>query len=148
MTEFDYHNLPDELNVEALPVEMFEEAFAAFSDAVLSGRCVAREIKAAYVYGRKGFMEADALGGKRNASYSSAADDVVFQVTVRIPHPGWHEELRKAEVLETVLTERRITEERERLEAEIAAEEAAAVKAKQSAEQKREQLRVLNGEKK
>ena len=143
MTEFEFDNLPDELNVEALPEDLFDEAFSAFSDAVFSGRCVAREVKAAYVYGRKGFMEADAFGGKRSASYTSTSDDVVLQVTVRIQHPRGEDLLRKAAVLETVLVERRIVAERTRLEAEIAAEEAAVTEALERAAKKREQLKEL-----
>ncbi|TDP92397.1 hypothetical protein EDF62_1604 [Leucobacter luti] len=40
------------------------------------------------MYDRKGYTTYDPLGGKRNTAYGSDADDVVIQVSVRVPNCG------------------------------------------------------------
>lgn len=145
MTTYEYDNLPDELNVDVLPKELFQEAYAAFTQALEADTFEAMEIKAAYVYDRKGYLDADTFGGKRNA-YGSTNDDVVLQLTIRIPNPSDRKELDKVANLEQTIVERNLNAERARLEAEIVAEEAAAEKAQATAKQKREQLKALRPE--
>lgn len=143
MTAYDYYNLPDELNVPAVPEELFNTAFDAFTQALESDQLKAQEIKVAYVYDRNDYMSADAFAGKRNASYTTSNDDVVIQISLRVPNPKGREELSNLAVLEERLTEHNLNVERERLEKEIAAAEETAEKAQAAANQKREQLAKL-----
>lgn len=143
MTAYDYYNLPDELNVPAVPEELFDTALDAFTQALESDQLKAQEIKVAYVYDRNDYMSADAFAGKRNASYANSNDDVVIQISLRVPNPKGREELSNLAVLEERLTEHNLNVERERLEKEIAAAEETAEKAQAAADQKREQLAKL-----
>lgn len=143
MTAYDYYSLPDELNVPAVPEELFDTALDAFTQALESDQLKAQDIKVAYVYDRNDYMSADAFAGKRNASYASSNDDVVIQISLRVPNPKGRKELSNLAVLEERLTEHNLNVERERLEKEIAAAEEAADKAQAAANQKREQLAKL-----
>ena len=141
MTAFGYDNLPDELPSAALPPELFGDAQAALNEALNSGLALAQEIKVAYVYERHGNMSFDAIAGKRNASYCSDNDDMVIQMTVRVPSPKvWEKDLHKITVLEELVTEHALKAERKRLVAEIAADEASAAKILEAARLKRERL--------
>jgi hypothetical protein len=144
MTAYEYDNLPDELNIDALPETMFDEAHAAFTQALESGLLEAKEVKVAYVYDRKGYLTADAFGGQRNAAYGSETDDVVIQMTIRVPNPNNRQaELSKLAALEKTIVEQNLNAERAKLEAEIAAAEQAAQEAQAAAKKKREQLDAL-----
>lgn len=48
---------------------------------------------AAHVYERKGYLSYDALDGQRNTAYGSDDDDVLLQITVRVPHTEVEEDI-------------------------------------------------------
>jgi predicted ribosome quality control (RQC) complex YloA/Tae2 family protein len=143
MTAYEYDNLPEELNVEALPEELFKEGIDAFTQALASDALEAKEIKIAYVYDRKGYINVDAFAGKRKTGYSSESDDVVIQVTLRVRNPKHRAELSNFVTLGEHITERNLKAERARLEAEIAQAEATAEKAEATAREAREKLEAL-----
>lgn len=78
-------------------------------------------VSGSHVYDRKGYHSQDDLAsGRRNTSYGSKENDVVLQVTVRVPY-------RKAAKIVEALEDERITREevaaqkkREEIDAEIA----------------------------
>jgi predicted ribosome quality control (RQC) complex YloA/Tae2 family protein len=147
MTTYEYYNLPDELNVEPLPEELFEDGLNAFTQALESTVLKAQEIKVAYVYDRNEWLTADTFGGKRNTSYSSGSDDVIIQVTLRVPNPARREELSNLNALETTLIEYNLNAEQERLKAEIAKAEEEVQKALATAAEKQKQLDALSKKK-
>lgn len=143
MTDFEYDNLPDELNVDPVPDELFDEAFAALVQALNSEQCGAHEAKAVYVYDRKGYLETGPLDGSRRNSHQTDSDDVVLQVTVRVPNPRHRATLHRVMDLVNVVTSHRLQAERERLVAEITADNMAISRLVEGAAQKREKLRTL-----
>lgn len=146
MTTYDYNNLPEELSQQTiLPAELFNQAHAAFTQALDSGEILAQEARAAYAYERKGFLNHDGFGGHQNASYSSDTDDIILQLTIRIPNPKTirGEALDKTAALEAAANHLELEAERPRLEAEIAQAEAEAERAEAAARQKREKLEEL-----
>lgn len=146
--EYDYYNLPDEVKVEAVPEELFEDAQAALREALTLGVAKVQEIKVAHVYDRHGQMTLDKFGGDRNASYGRDSDDVIIQLTVRVPHPLTTPfDLDRLTALEEKLTEHYLAAKTTKLEAEIAQAEADAEQAEATARQKREALDALRGKK-
>jgi hypothetical protein len=155
MTEFDYYNVPDEMNVSALPEELYGPALEVIARLAVSGDVLAKEIKIAHAYDRKGYMELDTLGGHRNPSYPSPTDDLILQLTMRIKHPSsgygrTPEAMQTAkalEALETRVKEINTEKERKALEAEIAQAEEAMRGAEKLAREKRERLAALKARK-
>lgn len=145
MTTYEYDNLPDELREEAMPEEMFPEVLAAFHQALESGLALATEAKAVHVYDRKGYMEADSFIGHQNPSYRSKTDDVVLQLTIRIPNPQTirGDDLNAVTALEKSADEYGQRAEKARLEAELAQAEQEAAKAEETARTAREKLEAL-----
>ena len=147
MTDYEYDNLPDELEfIEALPDAMFADAQAAFNQAMTSGEVLAQRAKIAYAYDRKGYLTTDTFGGDRRPSYTSSDDDLIIQLTIRVrsPHSHWNKNTLPLLIdLEAGVAEAKREAKRAELEAEIAAAEAEAEKAEATARQKREQLEAL-----
>lgn len=145
MTDYEYDNLPYDMNVEPVPAQLQDAALALAGKLAGSGDVRAMEVKIAHVYGRKGYMETDTFGGRRSASYSSGNDDVVLQVTVRVPYPSkWNDKaLYALVILENELRAHLAEEERQRLEAEITQAEAAAAKATAAAQAAQDRLNAL-----
>lgn len=145
MTSYEYDNLPDALEAAALPEEMFADVQAAFTQAMESGLAVATEAKAVHVYDRKGYLNADSFIGHQNPSYRSETDDVILQMTIRIPNPKTirGESLSAITALEDRTANYTLEAERARLEAEIAQAEAEAEKADATAREKRAKLEAL-----
>lgn len=126
-TAFDYYGVTDDgaLDVKPISEDFKAEATAIAVEAINASEaaenCV---IRMGRVYDRKGWMQIDGLGEKKNTSYTSVTDDYIVQVTVRVPYETAAEiDLDK---FEEVLVEDRKAADRLALEAEIAADEAAA----------------------
>lgn len=146
MTVFEYDNLPDSVRADALPEELTLLAYAAFVNAWRSDHALAVEVKAVHVYSRKGFMEQESFGKERTSPYGSIDDDVVLQLTIRVPHPSLTRvdgALNQVAALEEDAKAFRVHAERERLEAEIAQAETEAAKAEADAREKRARLEAL-----
>lgn len=146
MTSYDYRNLPDPLEAAALPEELFAYAQRALIQALDSDLIIATEAKAVHVYDRNGYMEADAFGGHQNPSYRGETDDVVLQLTVRVPHPksyGVADKLNAIVDLEEQATEHALNAEKARLEAQLAKAEKEAAQAETTAREAREKLEAL-----
>lgn len=84
-TSFDTDNIPDEIHVSALGAQHFDAALEIIKDSVARGEVAAYESKAAFVYERSDWLETDPIVGRRNESYNTELDDILVQVTVRIP---------------------------------------------------------------
>jgi len=69
--------------VEHLSPKTSESIFKTLQEAVLEGNPAVAN--AFYAYDRKGYISTAPVGGEINSSYGSCYDDVVLQVTVRIP---------------------------------------------------------------
>jgi capsule polysaccharide export protein KpsC/LpsZ len=144
MTDFEYDNLPDEMTVQALEEDLFPWGLDVLINAVKTDHSLAKEIKIAYAYDRKGYMELDTFGGRRNPAYSSVDDDIVIQVTVRVHHPSQvGRDLESLKALEKLLREQNEDAERTRLEAELVQAEAEMSKAAATARTKRARLEEL-----
>lgn len=145
MTSFEYDNLPDALEVEALPEEMFDDVQTAFIQAMSSGLALTMEAKAAHAYERKEVLETDSFIGHQNPAYRSETDDVILQMTIRIPNPKTirGESLSATTTLEERATAYDLAAKRARLEAEIAKAEADATKAETAAREARAKLEAL-----
>lgn len=149
MTDYDYNNLPQELSAEPLPDELFPAAVAAITEALESDSTLAMEARAVHVYDRKGYMNDDSFIGHQNPAYRNPTDDVVLQLTVRIPNPktvrgGLDATARLEELAEKY--DRRAEEAR--LNAELAQAEADAQKAENAAREAREKLEALKNKQK
>lgn len=144
MTAYTYNSLPDEMTVKPVSNELFPKAKAAFLEAFDSEHIEAQTIHVAYAYERHGHMDLDRFGGARNNSYSSERDDLVIQVTVRIPNPKGYAALPKMVALETAMMEEGQAAERKALEDAIAADEAKAKQANANAVANRAKLEALN----
>lgn len=144
-TTYDYYNLPEELEVEVLPEELTEAAEAAFLEALASGEVKVQEAKATYVYERRSEMSFDSFSKiERNNSYSSGSDDVILQMTIRIPNPSARKDkLGRVAELATSAHEFAVKAAQERLEAEIAQAEQEAENAAATARAKRTKLEEL-----
>lgn len=147
--DYEYDNLPDALEAEALPAEMFEMAQNAFVQATTSGLALAMEAKAVHVYDRKGYMNADSFIGHQNPAYRSETDDVILQLTIRIPNPKTirGEDLNAITALEDYATEYDQRAEKARLEAELEQAEKVAAQAEATAREAREKLEALRQKK-
>lgn len=143
MTEYDYNNMPEEHIRPTLPVGFFDEAMAAFVEAVESGDAIAYEAKAAYISNRKMHMNFDGFGKPRNASYSSKTDDILLQLSIRIPNQYNTTSFPKTEALAKNVAEFALAAERSALEVSIAADEAAIAQAQAGAALKRQRLEAL-----
>lgn len=82
-----YENLdlvPTEVGMlsEYLSSETSESIFASLQEAVQAGNPAVAN--AFYAYDRKGYISTTPVGGEINRSYGSV-DDVVLQITVRVP---------------------------------------------------------------
>lgn len=140
MTAYDYNNLPQELNVEPLPNEMVADVRAAINEVLEYGITSASEVKAAYVYKRKGQMGFTKFGEQGNPHYASESDDIIMQLTVRVPNPKnvgrYGHEMKKLIEMEEQINAESLEVERARLEVEIA-------QAEEEAKTKRERLEEL-----
>lgn len=146
MATYEDNNLPEELSQQTiLPAELFNQAHSAFTQALDSGEILAQEARAAYAYERKGSLNHDGFGDHRNASYSSDTNDIILQLTIRIPNPKTipGEALDQTAALEAATDRFELEAERARLETEIAQAEAGAERAEAAARQKREKLEEL-----
>jgi hypothetical protein len=145
MTDYEYDNLPDEITADALPKEMFADAQAAFAQALESGLALNVEAKATHAYDRKGYLNTDSFIGHQNPAYRSETDDVIIQLTIRIPNPKTirGESLSAVTALEDIATDYDQKAERARLEAELAQAEREAAQAEATAREKREKLEAL-----
>lgn len=145
--EFEYRedNLPYNMqHVTAIPDELFNNAQAALFAAIATNQLIAQEAKVAYAYKRKNEMSLDSFGGERNKSYSGSHDDVIIQVTVRVPNPKARDiDLDDLITLEEDIKAHKVTAEQKRLAAEIAEAEAEAEQAEAIARKKREELEAL-----
>lgn len=144
MPDYEYDNLPDSIYADPVPDELFSDVFAIITEAIQDDHAIVAEAKAVHVYDRKGYLESDEFGGKRNPSYSSSTDDVVLQVTVRVPHPStFRRGMESLEALEQKIQNLNTAEERRRLEAEAAEADARAEQAAADAQAARERLEKL-----
>lgn len=84
-TYFDTDNIPDEIHTPPLGAQHFAAALEIINDSVQRGEVAAYEAVAAFPYERKGWLETDPIVGPHNASYNTDKDEVLVQVTVRIP---------------------------------------------------------------
>jgi hypothetical protein len=121
---YEYDNLPDELLIDAIPEEFTEQAMEIFTKATAWDATKASEIKIAQIYDRKGYMEANALGGARNGSYSRENDDIIIQMTLRIDRSDFDD--FKGTELEQLLIAKRTAAIEAREAAELRALEEAA----------------------
>ena len=136
--DYEYDNLPKELEAPVLPEELHADAQAAFIQALDSELVKAMEIKAVHVFNRKGYMDANSFVGRQNPSYRSDSNDVILQMTIRIPNPKREESLSEVAELEVSANEYTVRAEKARLEAELAKAEQEAAKAEETARAARE----------
>lgn len=150
MTDYEYDNLPYALEAEALPAEMFGAAQLAFVEAMSSGLAMAMEAKAVHAYDRKGYLEVDSFIGHQNPAYRSETDDVILQLTIRIPNPKTirGESLSHTTALEDAATEYDQRAERARLQAQLEQAEKVAEQAEATAREAREKLEALRNKNK
>lgn len=141
--DYEYDNLPEQLEASVLPEELMEDAQAAFVQALESGLVKTAEIKAVHVFNRKGYMDANSFVGWQNESYRRDSDDVILQMTIRIPNPKGESTLSEVAALEESATEYTKEAERKRLEAELTKAEADAKQAETAAREAREKLEKL-----
>lgn len=143
--DYEYDNLPEALEAEAMPEELFDEVLLALNEALKSGEALAVEAKAVHVYDRKGYLNADSFIGHQNPSYRSKTDDIILQVTVRVPNPLTRrgENLKAVTALEESANEYAQRAEKARLEAELAQAEQEAAQAEETARAAREKLEAL-----
>ena len=148
--DYEYDNLPDALEADPLPKDMFDNTLAAFNQALESGLALNAEAKAVHVYDRKGYMNADSFIGHQNPAYRSQTDDVILQLTIRIPNPKTirGESLSKTAALEDLAADYDMRIEKARLEAELEQAEQAAAAAEATAREKREKLEALRNKNK
>lgn len=144
--EFEYRedNLPYSMaHVKAIPEELFRDLENILFIAVSTNQVIATEAKVAYAYKRKNEMSLDSFGSERG-HYGSAQDDVIIQVTVRVPNPNGNSvELDDLLELEQDIQELNMTAQQKKLTDEIAQAEAEAEKAEATARKKREELEAL-----
>lgn len=146
MTSYHIDNLPDEILVDPVPDELFDHALTALTQALDSGQVLAKQALATYVYDRRGYMGFDSFTNKTdtNANAQNGRDDVIIQVTVRMHNPRMFDGiLSETTDLEENLAEHAANATRERLDAEIAAEQAKVEKAMVIAEEAQRRLAVL-----
>jgi hypothetical protein len=122
MTFFDTDNIPDEIHAEPLGAQHFDTAMTVIKDAVDRGEVAAYEAKAAFVYERRNWLETDPIVGRRNESYNTELDDILVQVTVRIPRTELFNKFEKT-----------LQEEHELKQEEAAAAEIAKIEAEEAA---------------
>lgn len=146
MTAYGYYSLPDEINAKPLSQELFTAGMTALKEVMESDEVQAQEIKIAYVYDRNDHFATDPFGGKRNTSYASDNDDVIVQLTMRIPNPKGYAALTRLVNLENAIVQETKEAERQALKADIAAEDAEAERAKANADAKRARLALLDAE--
>lgn len=87
MPLYDDNNLPEAVDVEALPAELFEAGKAAFIEAMNSPHIKAQEIKAVHAFERKDELSISDIALPPNDSYGSETDDLIIQFTIRVPNP-------------------------------------------------------------
>lgn len=87
MTLYDDDNLPEVVDVDPLPAELFEAAKAAFIEAMNSPHIKAQHIKAVHAFERKDELSTSDVALPPNESYGSETDDFIFEFTIRIPNP-------------------------------------------------------------
>lgn len=109
-TYFDTDNIPDEFFTPALGAQHFESALTVIQDAVARGEVAAWEANAAYISERNDWMETSPIANPRGG----VQDDVLVQVTIRIPRT---EEFKKFE--KELLDEDKLRQ-KEKAEAELA----------------------------
>lgn len=125
MTSYHGDNLPDEMLVEPIPDELFDGALAALTQALGSGQVIAKQAIAAYVYNRRGYMGFDSFAYKPDNT-TNDKDDVIIQLTVRMNNPRMFDgELSETKDLEENVAAHSANAKRNRLKAEIAAQEVA-----------------------
>lgn len=150
MTAYDDYNLPEDFNVESLPdgdnftkgMQILKRVIDSDSAIVVS----AEALKFGQVYDRKGFINSDTFGGRRNPSYSHEQDDIVIQYTVRVPRWRFPDFGVDIDDFEQQVSYERMREQREALDAEIAAEEEEINRLREKVLAKREARKELNGE--
>lgn len=144
MTSYHSDNLPDEILVDAVPDELFDHALTALTQALDSGQVLAKQALATYVYDRRGYMGFDSFTNKTDPDARNGRDDVIIQVTVRMHNPRMFDGiLSETTDLEENLAEHTANAKRERLDAEIAAEQVKVEKAMVIAEEAQRRLAVL-----
>jgi hypothetical protein len=148
-TDYEYDNLPYALEAAALPEEMFDAAQTAFVQAMGSGLALKMEAKAVHAYERKGYLDVDSFIGHQNPAYRSETDDVILQLTIRIPNPKTirGEALSHITALEDIAIDYDQRAERARLQAKLEQAEAQAAQAEAAAREAREKLEALRKKK-
>lgn len=146
-TDYDTDNLPNnESLTRALPEELLPEAKNIIRELMDSDLIIAEEVRASYVFKRKGEMDFKPLGADPNKSYQRDTSDLIIQLTMRIPAPSIYTnvpEMQKIVELETAVKEAEKEAERQRLEAKAQEEEARAEAAMKAAKAAREALGKL-----
>lgn len=95
--DYAYDAIPAE-DVRELPAAVHEAAVVELQSILASGKHDAIDVRAGFIYERKDATSVDYLGGPRNSSYGHASDDVLLQVTVRVPGSRVKELIAKAAV--------------------------------------------------
>lgn len=133
MTYFAHDNLPDADDMalkNPLSEELLDLGRAAVIEALESGEARVEEVKAVYAFDRKDYLFTEPLGMlERNKAYSSDEDDIILQMTVRIPNPKKAITLEKVAELEEAVRTQNIAEAKALLTKQIAVDAAAAVEA-------------------
>lgn len=133
MSAYEYDNLPDTLIYQPVDEALRMAAWNLLHEVIRDGDELAWDVRAAHAYDRKGLMNLDPIGGPRNTAYGSEQDDVVLQLSVRVPYrtEGVKTLVKRAEVIarnaerQKALGELQDLENQQaRVEAEIAAKRA------------------------
>jgi hypothetical protein len=143
--DFEWDNIPREMNIEPLHEKHTLTALEILKDAIRTGSDRAAEAKIGFAYERKDWIEVGEIApisGEHNY-YNSSRDDIVVQVTVRFPRPN-EKDSRFAKLEETLVEEAtaaRIAAADAELAA-VEAEEAAIAARRAKAQAKRDKIQA------
>lgn len=105
----EYDSLKQTLpEIEGLSNETATRLTDAICEAIYGGAPMA--FAGGYAFERKGYLNVDRIGGPRNPSYSSDNDDLIFQITVRVPRDFTVLEAVEADVAKLREAERKARE--------------------------------------
>ena len=142
-TPYEYDNLPDEMQQDAMPHHLLDDAHAALNEALNSIDLRGAEAHIAYISDERGYIRTRPFGDPNN-NYDSE-DDVVIRITARIPNPA-RTNVRlnmPFNALREKLEDHHRAEEARNAEAELRQAELEAEQAEQMARQKRQKLAEL-----
>lgn len=140
--DFEWDNIPEEMTVEPLHEKYTLKALDILKEAIANGNDRASEAKIGFAYNRKGWMQVEEIAPANGAhNWYNSQDDVVVQVTIRMPRPDANSKFAKlADALTKDAEDARIAVAEAEI-AEIEAAEAALAERKAKAQENRDKLK-------